>query len=322
MKGNNMASFKKCRAQVLFLAALWFFLLLGAAAAVVVERILAVVNDEVISQSEVDQMAKALQSQPGAILPPGSGKDLQKHLLDALIMQKLAKAEAKRRGISISDKELEKAFEEFKKQNGIPNDEAFAQMLAKNDMTVQAFKQQLADKMLMDRLLMVVAGGKVVVTESEDNPYYEQEYPKTGGTQVYLKILNMPFPTGATETQKEEVRKKAELILQEHRRGASWEELRDKHGVLIQDLGFVSEGDLAPELAKFLSGVKAGETAPIQTLQGYQLVQVVNRREGRSRSFEEAAPEIRAALQRREMERTFQEWIKNQREKAHVKIMK
>jgi peptidyl-prolyl cis-trans isomerase SurA len=237
-------------------------------------------------------------------------------------MQKLAKAEAKRRGIAISDKELEKAFEGFKKQNGIPNDEALAQALAKNDTTIQAFKQQMADKMLQDRLLAIVAGGKVVVTDSDVRTFYEQEYPKVGGKQLYLKILNMPFPPGATEAQKEEVNKKAELILQEHRQGASWDALREKHALLIQDLGFVSEVDLDPELARFLSTVKTGETAPIQTLKGFQLVQVVNRREGRGRTFEEAAPEIRNLLQRREMEKVFQEWIKGQRERAHVKIMK
>jgi peptidyl-prolyl cis-trans isomerase SurA len=310
------------RMQVLLLCSFWCFLLLNAAGAKVVERILAVVNDEVISQSEVDQMAKAYQAQAGLNLPSGSGKDLQRQLLEALIMQKLAKAEAKRRGIAISEKELEKAFEGFKKQNGIPNDEALAQALAKNDTTLQAFKQQMADKMLQDRLLAIVAGGKVVVTDSEVRRFYEQEYPKVGGKQLYLKILDMPFPPGATEAQKEEVKKKAELILQENRQGASWDALREKHAVLIQDMGFVSEVDLDPELSRFLSTVKTGETAPIQTLKGFQLVQVVDRREGRGRSFEEAAPEIRNLLQRREMEKVFQEWIKGQRERAHVKIMK
>ncbi len=310
------------RIQVLLLCGLWCFMLVNAAGAKVVERILAVVNDEVISQSEVDQMAKAYQAQAGLNMPSGSGKDLQQQLLEALIMQKLAKAEAKRRGIAISDKELEKAFEGFKKQNDIPSDEALAQVLAKNDTTLQAFKQQMADKMLQDRLLAIVAGGKVVVTESEVRRFYDQEYPKVAGKQLHLKILEMPFPPGASEAQKDEVKKKADLILQEHRQGASWDSLREKHAILVQDLGYVSDVDLDPELARFLASVKAGDTAPIQTLKGFQLVQVVDRREGRSRSYEEAAPEIRNVLQRREMEKTFQVWIKGQRERAHVKIMK
>lgn len=308
--------------QICLGMALAFLLGSSFAAAKVVERILAVVNDEVISQSEVEQMAKAFQAHPDFRLPPGKSKDLQSQLLEALIMQKLAKAEAKRRGLTISEKELEKAFEEFKKRNGFESTEALAQVLAKNDLTVEAFKQQLADKMLQDRLLAIIAGGKVVVTEADVRRFYEQEYPKARGREIHLKILNLPFPPGASEAQREEVRKKAELILQESRRGVPWEELRDRHGVLVQDLGFVAEADLDSELARHLAGVKTGEVAPIQTPQGFQLLQVVNRREGRSRSFEEAAPEIRELLQRREMERIFEEWIRTQREKAHVQIMK
>jgi peptidyl-prolyl cis-trans isomerase SurA len=294
------------------------------AAAEVVERIVAVVNDEVISMSEVEQMAKVIQSQPGMKLPPGSGKDLQRELLDALILQKLAKIEAKRRGITVSEKEVDKALESFKKRNNIPDDKTLSRMLAKNDLTLKAFKQQLADQMTHERLLVVVAGSKVVVTDKEVRQFYDQEYPKIGGgEQVHLKMVNIPIPPDATESQKQELKKKTEMILQENRQGASLEELCRKHGLLIQDLGYVSERDLDPDLARFLSTVKAGETAPVETLEGFRLVQVVNRREGggRNLSFEEAAPKIRDLLQRRKMEKTFQEWIKGQKDRALIKIM-
>ncbi len=308
--------------KVILLVGVWVAIFWGVAAAEVVERIVAVVNEEVISMSEVEQMAKVIQSQPGMKMPTGSGKDLQRQLLDALILQKLTKVEAKRRGITVSEKEVDKALEEFKKRNNIPDDETLSRMLSKNGLSLKSFKQQLADQMTHERLLTVVAGSKVVVTDEEVRRFYDQEFPKTGGKQIHLKMINIPVPRDATETQKQELQKKAELILQEHRQGASLDALAQKHGVMIQDLGFVSERDLDPELAQFLSGVKAGETAPVETLEGFRLVEVVNRREGgRSASFEEAAPQIRALLQRRKMEQTFQDWIKNQKDRAHIKIM-
>jgi peptidyl-prolyl cis-trans isomerase SurA len=307
--------------KTVFLLGVWFALGGAMAAAEVVERIVAVVNDEVISLSEVEEMAKIIQSQPGMKMPSGSGKELQRQLLDALILQKLAKVEAKRRGITVSEQEVDKAMEEFKKRNNIPDDETLTRMLAQNELTLQGFKQQLADQMTHDRLLSVVAGAKVVVTDSDVRQFYEQEYPKTGGVQLYLKMVNIPVPSDATESQRQDLRKKAEAILQEHRQGVSLEEVCHKHGLLIQDLGFVAERDLDPELADFLSKVKVRDTAPVETLEGFRLVQVVDRREGRSLSFEEAAPQIRALLQRREMEKTFQEWINSQKERAHIKIM-
>jgi peptidyl-prolyl cis-trans isomerase SurA len=305
--------------RILFLG-IGIFLFITVAPAEVVERILAVVNDEVITKSEVDQMAKAMQSQPGIKLP-ANPKDLQKQLVDALIMQKLAKAEAKRRGITVSDKEVDQAFAEFKKRNNIESDEALAKALAKEGMTIKGLKQQIGDQMTQERLVGIVAAGKAVIADAEVRKFYDTEYPKTSGGLIHLKILNMPFPQGATEAQKEEVKKKAELILQEFRKGVSWEVLRDKHNVLIQDMGFIPEADLDPELVQFLGKVKTGETAPVQTLQGFQLVQVAERKDSKSRSFEEVAPEIREMLQRREMEKTFKEWMKTQREKSHIKLM-
>jgi len=316
-----MMSVQRCKIRLLFLAFLGVFILGAAVRAEVVERIVAVVNDEVISQSELDQMAKAIQSQPGASIPAGAGKDLQRQLLDALILQKLAKAEAKRRGITVSDKEIDAAFQEFKKRNRVEDDNVLAQMLAKSGLTIKEVKQQIADQMINDRLLSVVGAAKVAVTEQEVREFYDREYPKSGGNQVHLKMLNMPYPSGATAAQKEEVKKKAELILQEYRRGVSWDELRQKHSLLLQDLGFISMTDLDPKLAQFLANLKPGDTAPIETIQGFQLVQVVARREGQARSFVEAAPEIRNLLQRRAMEKQFNEWIKGQKDRAHIKIM-
>jgi peptidyl-prolyl cis-trans isomerase SurA len=306
--------------KMLFLLGIGLFMCSTAGRAEVVERILAVVNDEVITKSEVDQMAKAMQGQPGMKLPV-SGKELEKQLVEALIMQKLAKAEAKRRGITVSDKEVDQAFAEFKKRNNIESDEVLSKALAKEGMTVKGLKQQISDQMTQERLVSIVAAGKAVVTESEVRNYYDKEFPKTGGGQIHLKVLNMPFPPGATEAQKEEVKKKAEVILQEYRKGVPWDQLRDKYNVLIQDMGFISESDLDPELAQFLGKVKTGETAPVQTLNGFQLVQVVDRKDSKTRSFEEAAPEIRELLQHRGMEKTFKEWIKGQREKSLIKIM-
>jgi peptidyl-prolyl cis-trans isomerase SurA len=305
--------------KALFLLVFGFFMFVTMARAEVVERILAVVNDDVISKSEVDQMAKAMQSQPGAKLL--SGKDLEKKLLDAMITQKLALTEAKRRGITVADKEVDQAFADFKKRNNIPDDATLAKALAKEGMSIKGLRKQISDQMVTERLMMIVAAGKAVVTDKEVHDFYDKEFPKAAGGQIHLKILNMPYPPGATEAQKEEVKKRAELILQENRKGVPWEQLRDKYNVLLQDMGFIPESDLDPELVQFLGKVKTGEMAPIQTLKGFQLVQVVDRRNSKTLSFEQAAPKIREILEHRDMEKTFQEWIKAQKDKSHIKIM-
>jgi len=60
---------------------------------------------------------------------------------------------------------------------------------------------------------------------------------------------------------------------------------------------------------------------PVSTPEGFKIFQLVNRRTGQPRSFEEAAPEIRRMLMERDMEKLFSDWVKTLREKAHIRIM-
>ena len=237
-----------------------------------------------------------------------------------MIDRKLAKAEAKRRGIVVTDKEVDEAMAQFKKRNNIPDDETFAKGLAQAGLSLKEFRQQLADQMIQERLLVVVVGTKVSVSDAEVRRLYDQRFKK-GGTQVHLATLRMPYPPGATQAQKEEIKQKAETILNAVKRGESFAEAAGKLSLKPSDVGFVSQSDLDPRLAEYLDKLKPKEVAPVATQEGIQLIQVLGRRSGEARSFEEVAPEIRRILQQQEMEKYFIEWAKTLREKAHIKIM-
>jgi peptidyl-prolyl cis-trans isomerase SurA len=105
------------------------------------------------------------------------------------------------------------------------------------------------------------------------------------------------------------------------KRGESFVEAAGKLSLKPQDVGFVSQSDLDPRLAEYLDQLKTKEVAPVATQEGIQLIQVLSRRSGEARSFEEVAPEIRRILQQQEMEKYFADWVKTLREKAHIKIM-
>ena len=168
--------------------------------------------------------------------------------------------------------------------------------------------------------MMVIGGAKVSVSDAEVRRLYEQRFKK-GGTQVHLATIRMPYPAGATEAQKVEIKNKAETILTAVKRGESFAEAAGKLSLKLADVGFVSQRDLDPRLAEYLEKLKPNEIAPVASQEGIQLIQVIARRSGESRSFEEMAPEIRKVLQQKEMEKYFFEWAKTLREKAHIKIM-
>ena len=308
------------RLLIALAAVLIQLMLAGTGVAEVVDRIVAQVNDDIITMSELQHMAKTVEAQAG-VKPKGPDeKKMQREMLEALIDRKLAKAEAKRRGIVVADKEVDEAMAQFKKRNNIPDDETFAKGLAQAGLSVKEFRQQLADQMTQERLLVVAVGTKVSISDAEVRRIYEQQ-SKKGGTQVHIVTLRMPFPPGATEAQKDEIKQKAETILNAVKRGESLAEAAGKFSIKTSDVGFVSQSDLDPRLAEYLDKLKPKEVAPILTQEGIQLMQVVGRRSGEARPFEEAAPEIRRILQQQEMEKYFGEWVKTLRDKAHIKIM-
>ena len=173
---------------------------------------------------------------------------------------------------------------------------------------------------LIERLLVIIGGAKISISDSEVRRLYDQQFKK-GGTQVHIVTLRMPFPAGATEAQKEEIKQKAETILNTVKRGESLAEAAGKFSLRPSDVGFVAQGDLEPRLAEYLEKLKPKEVAPILTQEGIQLMQVMGRRSGEPRSFDAAAPEIRRILQQQEAEKYFVDWVKTLREKAHIKIM-
>lgn len=286
----------------------------------VVDRIVAQVNDDIITMSELEYLAKTIQAQSG-VKPTGTtDKRVQREMLEALIDRKLAKEEAKRRGIKVSPKEVDDALTRFKQRNNIPDDETLAKALSNQGLSLKEFKQQIADQIVQDRLLAVAVGPKITVNDAEVRRIYDERF-KTGGAQVHLLTVRMPFPPGATDSQKEETKNKAENILSEVKRGVPFTEAASKFSLSPTDVGFVSQSDLDPRLAEYLSKLKDKEVAPVATPEGFQLIQIVGRRSGEARPFEEVAPEIRRMLTQRDMEKAFTEWIKTLREKAHIKIM-
>jgi peptidyl-prolyl cis-trans isomerase SurA len=286
----------------------------------VVDRIVAEVNNDIITMSELRNMQKSYQAQTGIKPTEKVNKHMQREMLEALIDRKLAKEEAKRRGIKVNPMEVQEALNRFKQRNNIPDDATLAKGLANEGLTLKEFKQQIADQLTQDQLLAMTVRSKIVVSDAEVRRVYNERFKKSG-TQLHILSLRLPFPPGATEAQKDEVKHKAETVLIAVKRGESFRQAAKQLSLKVTDVGYVSQNDLDPRLADYLKKLKPMEVGPVATPGGFQLIQVVGHRSGEGPSFEEVAPQIRQMLTHREMQKEFTEWVKTLREKAHIKIM-
>jgi peptidyl-prolyl cis-trans isomerase SurA len=311
------------------IAKLWIFALVAVmvqaglarpGTAKVYDRIVAVVNSDIITLSELDNMAKAMEAQSGMAPSGHLSKRVQRKMLQALIDRKLAQEEAKRRGITVTPKEVDETLKRFEAHNNIPNDAALAKMLASQGLSLQEFKKQIKEQLMQDRLIAVTVRNKVVVTDAQVRRVYNERF-KTGGTEVHIVDLKLPFPPGATEAQKDEVKQKAEAIISAVKQGVPFAQAAGKFSLNPTDVGFVAKSDLDPRLAAFLDKLQPKEVGPIMTPVGLQLIQVVGHRSGEGKSFKEVAPQIRNMLMHQAMQKEFAKWVKTLRDKAHIRVM-
>jgi peptidyl-prolyl cis-trans isomerase SurA len=307
----------------LFLVLLLIFgIRIPLSCAEVVDKIIAQVNKEIITMSELDQMIKHANPQG-----PGKGQvseAVRRQMLDGLIDRRLAKEEAQYYKIKIPDKDVDKVLEQMKQKNNITSNEAMAQALAKDGMTLEQVRQQITEQLQQDHLMQFLLGKKVKITEEDIRRYYQNHY-RQGANQVHIKVIELPLPSNPSASQMEEVRALAEKIIEECRRGGSFEALAKQYsqsptGSSGGDLGYINKNDLDPRLYEFLDRLRPGEVVPIQNPNGFQIIKLVDRRAGQSKTLEEAKPEIQHILMNEAMAKEFSVWIKTLREKALIKI--
>ncbi|MBM4287021.1 MAG: hypothetical protein FJ135_02525 [Deltaproteobacteria bacterium] len=296
----------------------------GMVAAKIVDRIVAQVNEEIITLSELEQAMKYVQANPGAPQPKDNDA-FRRQMLDVLIDRKLAKEEAKRYGMTVSDKELQKALDDIKQRNGFADDEALANALAKDGMTLEQLRQQISEQIIQDRLMSVTVKARVKVPEAEARRYYEEHF-KGAENRVHIKVISLPVPPGSSDLQQEEIRSQAERILLEAKRGADFNKLAQEQskpmpGIPSGDLGYVRQGDLDPRFFEFLASLRPGEVVPLKTPQGFQIIKMMDLKMGQARSFEEVRGQIEQILGREETAKLFSEHLKGIRQRAHIKIL-
>ncbi len=290
----------RCRERLLcgaaFLLALAATMVGGAPAHAekqLIDRIVAVVDDEAIFESDVDTAVRQFMLQRGASgITPAQRDSLFQAALESLIDDRLVIAQAGRLGIDVPFSDVEaqvnKAIEENKKMIG--GEEAFQRQLTAEGLTLEELKKlyrtQLRNRMLVERVLqkdMVREHGEV--TDDELRAFYERhkdDLPQRPEV-VHLKTIFIGFDTASGATGA--ARKKALDIRRQLIEGANFEELArresdDPSGKFGGDLGFVKPEDLRePAFAAAVKNLDVGQISePILTVYGYHIVEVTERR--------------------------------------------
>jgi peptidyl-prolyl cis-trans isomerase SurA len=313
-------------------AALFLLILTLAAPArpQVVDRIVAVVNDDIVLLSELNE---ALTPYYQKIAAAGYSDEqarrmrfkTREDLLAQLVDETLTGQEIKRLGLSVSTAEVDSMLERIKEVNYLTDEELRA-ALEREGTTLTAYREELKEQLLRTKLVNIEVKSKIVVTEADIKAYYEANLARYKGEPEYhLRNIVLDIPDANTAPA---MRRRMEAIVAEIKAGLSFAEAarRYSESVLAEeggDLGRISLSTLSEKIRTALDGLEPGECTDILvTDQGLQIFYVESLYAASGRSLAEASAEIEDKLFKQIVDEKFNAWLESLRSQAHIKIIK
>jgi len=273
------------KTRIAFLcAALLFVGTLQAQSVQPLERIAAVVDEDVILQSELDRAVANILAQYANRqnqLPPRPV--LERQVLERLILVKLQTARAAETGVRVSDAEVDAAIGNIAQQNNLSPDQ-LRQQLARDGMSIDDFRNSLRDEILVQRMRQRFAQSRISVSDAEVDAAMAAQ---TGGAQYQLSHILVALPEGATPEQIATGQQKIEGIKGLLDRGeiefaAAAVRYSDSPNALEGgSLGWRSLDEVPSAFANAIRTMSPGDViGPIRGPSGFQLLQLVDTREG------------------------------------------
>jgi len=249
-----------------------------------IDDIVAVVEDDVILRSELQQAVSSIQAQYAGRsnqLPPFDV--LQKQVLERLILLRLQVQRAESAGIRVSDDDVEQAVRRIAQQNNLSLDQ-LRQQLAKEGLDYSEFRATLREELTAQRLRQNVIQSRVQVTESEVDIALASNSLKRG--QVRVASLLVAVPDNATQEQINVAKRKIDGIRELLTRGemefsAAAIRYSDAPNALEGgDSGWRGYDEVPSLFANLLQGMKVGDISPpVRGPNGFLLLKLVDTRE-------------------------------------------
>src|SRR5246500_3395038 len=329
-----------------FLLASLFILPALLSADTVVEEIIVRVNNSIITSSDYARSKEQLKDeikQQDAANADKVYAERERDVLRDLIDQQLLLEKGKDLGIS-ADTELIKKLDEMRKQMNLDSMEELEKAAQSQGISYEDFKQNLRNQIITQQVIAREVGSHLNITKEEEQKFYEDhkndlEQPETIKLSEILVSTQKPAAgqnasnaqnasdgAAENEAQLNAAKAKAEDLLDQIRKGASFEEVAKKNSdgptaAQSGDLGMFKRGTLAKELEDKTFAMKPGDvTDVIRTKQGFVILKVTEHHAAGVPSMKEIEPRIQDALYMQKLEPALRAYLTKLREDAYIDI--
>lgn len=292
----------------------------------VVDRVVAVVNEEAVLMSEL-QEALVLYLRETREAMPATGLDRERLLqkvLARMVDHRLQIQEARRDKVEVTDDEVGTVMEDFVKRNGGDRPRIEEQLRAQG-LTWELVRRDMRESLLAQKVRARRIGRRSTVTEAEVDGYLAENRAKFETDLKYhprhiAVLAQPPSSTAAWERAKAEI----DGIVARLRDGADFAELarlssRDGSASAGGDLGWLARGELAPLFEEPILRVGKGEvTAPIKSDNGYHLFRLEDREVLTAEMLGQLRQQVRDILLQKKGQERLEEWLQGLRQRALI----
>jgi parvulin-like peptidyl-prolyl isomerase len=312
---------------------LWGVILLCApAGAEVVDRIIAVVNDDIITLYEFnaafEPYLKNIENTYKGNDKETVIKQTRSAFLQRLIDNILIEQEGKKSGtgIIVKDEEVMDVIRDIMTKQKLSMQD-FLKNLAKEGNSLDSVKKEIRTQMMRARLLRREIKSKVIVTDEEIGEYYNKNRQDYEGKEtVRIKQLLLLIPPNADSAAIAKVRTGAMQLHKRVMAGESFDLLIVKYSqgpAAAQggDVGFVGRGTIIPEVEKVAFSLPVGQISEvIESGVGFHIIQVVDKKGAGLKPITAVREEIKTKIEDEKLDKKFEEWIASIRAKAHIEV--
>jgi len=295
----------------------------------VVDRIVAVVNQEIITLSDVEKWTKSLKAEivtEDRLEKRERTQAVSRQVLEKLIEEKLLDQEVKKSGVKVSTKDVEATLEEVKRRNGATQEE-LEEALTVEGLTLEAYKKQIERNLQRQKLIHWAVKVEEKVGEKELRGFYQKNMGRYRTNETYrpAQILFV-IPKESTPEEIRDIRRKCQKVLERIKKGEDFGELallysEDSSNKDHGDLGFFKKGELLPSFEREALRLKVGEVSGIlRTEFGFHIIKLLDRKGTDPLPFEDVKEKVKADYLEGEIQKALKQFISSLKEKAVIEI--
>lgn len=292
-------------------------------------RVVAIVNDDVITLYELNRKIKEVTGMTPIDLKEQNENaylDARRSVLELLIDDKIYQRKIKELGIQVTQAQVDKTIERIKRHNRWTQEDLLYQ-IEKDGLTFEQYEGKVRSDLEKVSLINFEVKSKIIIREEMVQEYYEKHIDEfSEDEKVHLANIILITQDPGDQREMEELINKGKRILDELRKGKNFGELAKKYSMGPTaseggDLGEFKTSQLGPDIRKVLRGMPAGGFSKLILREnGIQIIQLLNRQGGKNRSLDEVREAINDILYQREVEKRYNNWIKELREDSYTKI--